>query len=453
MDTEVSIARAFQIFEPLVKMGSGDEIVENVLAESFTPNDDASVWTLKLRDGVRWHDGTPLTVDDAIYTINYNVENKTWAANIWSNVDRPGLHKVDDLTLQMPLTAPNFLFPETLVDTNELIIKDGTTSFERPIGTGPFKFESFTPGQQSTFVRNDDYWGGAPKLEKVEIDSINDDSARLNALMSGQVDAISGVPFSGIAQLERSGLSVSNKPSGSWVGIRMNTRMKPFDDPRVREAMRLLIDRDQIVSNAYGGNAAVGNDLFGWFDPNFADLPQRSYDDDKARELLKEAGYENLTLSLPTTNLAPGMNEMVTLFAASAAKAGVTITVQQMPMAEFYATPQSEQPWSPTYWEGRPIGTQINMQMSPLAVDSGLSETAWTDPGFLAAYEAATSSSGPADQRSHLIEAQTRIYDEGPYIIPAFLNLVTAHADYVSGLTTNMRMPFGDYDFSDVMVK
>lgn len=452
MDADASIARAFQIFEPLVRMGAGDEIVENVLADSLTPNEAGSVWTLKLRDGVTWHDGTPLTVDDVIYTINYNVENVTWASNVWSNVDRENLKKVDDLTLEIPLTSPNFLYPEALVDANELIIKDGTTSFEQPIGTGPFKFESFTPGQRSTFVRNDDYWDGAPKLASVEIDSINDDTTRVNALTSGQVDAIAGVPFSGIAQLEGAGLAVSNEPSGSWVGIRMNTQMKPFDDPRVREAMRLLIDRDQIVRNAYGGNATIGNDLFGWFDPSFAKLSQRSYDPERARTLLKEAGYENLTLTLPTTNVGPGTNEMVTLFAASAAKAGVTIKVKQMPPAEFYATPQNKRQWSPATWGARSISTQINNQMSQQAIDGGTSETSWADPGFLGAYKAAIGASDPADQRAHLVEAQTRNYDEGPYIIPAFFNIVTASSGSVSGLRTNMRFPFGDYDFSDVTV-
>lgn len=452
MDAEASIARAFQIFEPLVRMGAGDQIVENVLAESLTPNGDGSVWTLKLRSGVTWHDGTPLTVDDVIYTMNYNVENATWARNMWSNVDRANLKKIDDLTLEIPLTAPNFLYPETLVDVNELIIKDGTTSFEQPIGTGPFKFKSFTPGQQSTFVRYDDYWGGAPKLASVEINSINDDTTRVNALMSGQVDAISGVPFSAIAQLQGAGLTVSNEPSGSWVGIRMNTQMKPFDDPRVREAMRLLIEREQIVSNAYGGNATIGNDLFGWSDPSFAKLPQRTYDPERARKLLKDAGYDNLTLTLPTTNVGPGTNEMVTLFAASAAKAGVTINVQQMPAAEFYATPQNKRQWSPATWGARPISTLINNQMSRGAIDAGRSEASWADPDFLKAYEAAISTSDPADQRTHLIEAQAKMYDEGPYIIPAFYNDVTASSEDVTGLRTSTRKSFGDYDFTDVTV-
>ncbi|WP_455836189.1 ABC transporter substrate-binding protein [Pseudarthrobacter siccitolerans] len=452
MDADVSIARAFQIFEPLVRMGTGDKIVENVLAESLIPNGDGSVWTLKLRSGVTWHDGTPLTADDVIYTMNYNVEKVTWAFNLWSNVDRANLKKVDDLTLEIPLTAPNFLYPESLVDINALIIKDGTTSFEHPVGTGPFKFKSFTPGQQSTFVRNDDYWDGAPKLASVEIDSINDETTRVNALMSGQVDAISGVPFSGIPQLEGAGLTVSNQPSGSWVGIRMNTKMKPFDDPRVREAMRLLIDREQVVSNAYGGNATIGNDLFGWFDPSFAKLPQLTYDPERARELLREAGYENLTLTLPTTNIGPGTSEMVTLFAASAAKAGVTINVKQTPAAEFYAIPQNDKQWSPTVWGGRPIASQINSRMSRKSIDAGLSETSWGDSDFLSAYEAAISTSDPAIQRTHLIEAQTKMYNDGPYIIPAFYNIVTASSESVTGFQTNMRSPFGDYDFTDVTV-
>lgn len=452
MDSEVSIARSLQLFEPLVRMGSGDEIVENVLADSFTPNEDASVWTVTLREGVTWHDGSALTADDVIYTIDYNVENVTWAANVWSNIDRSGLRKIDDLTLEIPLVTPNFRFPESLVDINALIIKNGTTSFEEPVGTGPFEYQSFTPGQQSTFVRNEDYWDGDPTLDSVEIDSINDDSARVNSLMSGQVDAISGVPFSGLAQLESSGFAVDNRPSGSWIGIRMNTRIAPFDDARVREAMRLLIDREQVVSNAYGGNATIGNDVFGWFDPDFAEQPQRHYDPDRARELLEEAGYANLDITLPTTTVGPGVNEMVTLFAASAAAAGVTITIEQTPPAEYYAVPQAQRQWTPSSWGARAITSQINNQMSQQAIDRGVSETGWQDPAFLTAFTTAISSSDPAVQSEGLKEAQTRLYDEGPYIIPAFYNIVTASSPAVSGLDRNMRSSFGDYDFSDVTV-
>ena len=406
MDSQASIARAYQVFEPLVRMGTGDEIVEHVLAEELTPNEDGSVWTLKLRSGVKWHDGTPLTVDDVIYTMNYNVDNATYGSAVWSSINRDKVAKIDDLTVELPLTKPNFLFDELLVDINDLIIKDGTTSFEEPIGTGPFVFESFTPGQEATFERNGDYWGGAPALDAVEILSIDDDSARVNALLSGQVDAISGVPFTGIARLEDAGFPVANDQSGSWVGIRMNTTLEPFDDPRVREAMRLLIDREQIVSNAYGGNATLGNDVFGWFDPSYAELPQRTYDPARARELLAEAGYADLEITLPTTSLDAGTNQMVTLFAASAAAAGVTIKVKQEPVAEFYSTPSSELQWSPTSWSARPIATQINHQMSQRSLDAGLSETAWNNADFLSAYEAANAASDPAEQRKHLIEAQ-----------------------------------------------
>lgn len=454
MDSEASIARAFQIFEPLVRTGKGDKTFEYVLAESLTPNDDGSVWTLKLRDGVTWHDGTPLTADDVMYTINYNVEKVTWAVSVWANVDRAKLKKIDDKTLEIPLKAANFLYPETLVDVNEMIIKDGTTDFTKPVGTGPFKFKSFSPGEKSTFVRNDDYWDGVPKLAAVEIDSINDDSARVNALASGQVDAISGVPFSGVAQLEGAGLNVSSEPSGSWVGIRMNTQAKPFDDARVRQAMQLLIDREQVVSNAYGGDATIGNDIFGWLDPSYAkDLPQREYDPERARQLLKEAGYENLTITLPVIPIGPGAEQMATLFAASAAKAGVTIKIEKQQPAEFYSIPQNDKQWSPTVWEGRPLSTQFNAQMSPQAIETGNSETTWKDPEFLAAYEAAISTPDPAEQRKHLIEAQTRMHEEGPYIIPASYNIVSANSDKVAGLGTNMRQAFNDYDFSEVTVK
>jgi peptide/nickel transport system substrate-binding protein len=446
---EASNARAYQIFEPLVAMGTGSEVVKYVLAKELKPNADGSVWTLKLRSGVKWHDGTPLTVEDVMYTMRYNVENATFAGPIYRSVNLANLKRIDEVTLEIPLTAPNFLFPEVLVDVNDLIIKDGTTSFAEPVGTGPFKFESFTPGQQSKFVRNEDYWGGKPALEAIEILSIDDNSARVNALLSGQVDAISDVPYSSMPQLEGAGIPVRNEPSGQWVGIRMNTRVAPFDDARVREAMRLLVDREVIVSNAYGGNATIGNDLFGWLDPAFARLPQRSYDPDKARALLEEAGHANLEIVLPTTNLKAGTNEMATLFAASAAAAGVKITVQQQSTAEFWSVPWNERPWTPTIWGARPISAQISHQM----IDMATSETAWNNEDFSGAYAAATHSGDATEQRQFLQKAQAIAYEEGAYIIPAFSNLTSATAKSVSGTQSGARLAFGDYDFRHVTVE
>ena len=448
MKGEASIARAYQIFEPLVSLGSGSEVLKYALAEEIKPNTDGSVWTLKLRQGVKWHDGNPLTVDDVIYTMRYNVEKAGYGGPVYRSVNLTNLKKIDDGTLEIPLKAPNFLFRELLVDLNGLIIKDGTTSFTEPVGTGPFKYKSFTPGQQSSFVRNDDYWGGAPALDVVEILSIDDNNARVNALISGQVDAISDVPFSSLAQLKGAGIPVVNEPSGQWVGIRMNTRVAPFDDARVRKAMRLLIDREKIVSNAYGGNAKIGNDLFGWFDPRYAQLPQRSYDPDKARALLEEAGHANLEITLPTTNLAAGTNEMVTLFAASAAAAGVKITVQQQPTAEFWSVPGLERAWVPTSWTARPITSQINLQM----IDMATSETGWKNEDFFGAYAAATKSSDAAAQGQFLQKAQTIAYEEGAYIIPAFSNVITATRPGVSGTQAGPRLAFGDYDFRHVTV-
>jgi peptide/nickel transport system substrate-binding protein len=278
--------------------------------------------------------------------------------------------------------------------------------------------------------------------------SIDDNSARVNALLSGQVDAISNVPFSNIAQLKGAGIPVANEASGQWVGIRMNTRVAPFDDARVREAMRLLVDREEIVSNAYGGNAKIGNDLFGWFDPRFAQLPQRSYDPGKARALLEEAGYANLEITLPTTNLVAGTNEMVTLFAASAAAAGVKINVQQQPTAEFWSVPGKERAWAPTSWAARPITAQISLQM----IDMATSETGWKNEDFFGAYAAATKSSDTAKQREFLNKAQTTAYEDGAYIIPAFANLITATTKGVSGTQAGPRLAFNDYDFRHVTV-
>jgi peptide/nickel transport system substrate-binding protein len=200
-----------------------------------------------------------------------------------------------------------------------------------------------------------------------------------------------------------------------------------------------------------GGNGRLGNDLFGWFDPAYADqLPQRRYDPEHAKSLLSQAGYSGgLTLpTLPTAALHPSTNAMVALFAASAKAAGVKIQVDQQPTSEFYALIAKPGPWRPTSWGAAPIGAAIGATM--MGDTYYTNETFWVNEDFRRAYKAATSSSDTGKQKDYLIDAQTIAYEDGGYIIPAFADSITATSSQVSGTRTNVRQEFGDFDFRGV---
>ena len=234
----------------------------------------------------------------------------------------------------------------------------GSTANElnrRPIGTGPFRFDSWTPGERSLFKKNSDYWDGAPYVDELEIVAISDPIARAEALLGGQVDV---TDFLDLAQARglasNSAIRILRSPSDSCVPIYMRLDQKPFSDPRVRLAFKLLIDRSKMVDTALLGFGRVGNDLFG---PSHAsynrNLPQRKYDPDRARSLLKAAGQEGMKVELPTSSAIPGMLESATLFAQQAQEVGVTVALRKVP-ADSYFTKSSgylKAPLFQTNWQ------------------------------------------------------------------------------------------------------
>jgi peptide/nickel transport system substrate-binding protein len=447
--------RAYQVYEPLVTLGNDASAgVQYRLAEEMTANADGSVWTLRLRSGVTWHNGKSLVADDVIYTIRHALDSKNFAAGTYAIVDAAGLKKIDDLTVQIPLTSPNFMFRDSLADQNALVIPDGMTDFSHPIGTGPFSFVSWTPGDRALYTRNANYWRGVPALGGIEIISIDDPLARVNALLSNAVDAIDSVPATSIPSLQQSGrTSVNSTPSGTWATWAMKTTVKPFDDPRVREAMRLLVNREQTVQNALGGRARIANDLFGWWDPNYAgSLTQRTYDPDQAKSLLKQAGHEGLTFTMASSSGLPGgIDDATVLFASSAAAGGVTINIKEVALADFW-TPDNYQnaPIHPTYWGARTINSQFEASLVPSPVNNN--DTHWSNAAWTASFQAAKASSNAAAQRQHLVDAQTQLHESGGYIIPYFMNLNTATSSKIAGMQYGIRQPFGDWDFTKITV-
>lgn len=447
---ESDIARSNQVFEPLTRLGATGEVTY-VLAEEFTPNATGDLWTVKLRKGISWHDGKPFTADDVIYTITNTLSEHKYSEGIFQQINAPALKKIDETTLQIPLKSPNFFLPQAFTDTNALIVCDREGNYSKPIGTGPFKFVSWTQGQNALYARNENYWNGVPYLDELEIISIDDPNARANALMSSTVDAVTQVPStSATAMAKMSNLKLEDSKNGEWIALRMFTSSSPFTDVRVRQAIRLLADRPQMLSNAIGGHGRLGNDLFGIDDPDFAkDLPQRTYDPEQARSLLKQAGQENLTLTLPTTTAySGGAYDMCTLFAASAAKAGVTVNIKNQTSADFYSVPYAKKPLGPTNWNTRPISTQFDVSL----VAGSYNETDWNNPTWASAYKAAKATSNADERRKHLIDAQTVLYNDGGYMIPYFVNHVTASSAKVGGLEFGVNQQYGGWNFTKAWI-
>jgi peptide/nickel transport system substrate-binding protein len=429
--------RSCQLYDRLFDLENDLTTLQPRLALSAEPNADASLWTLTLRDGVVWHDGKPFGADDVVWTIRswQSPQNLTFGA-FDGIIDYNGVRKRGPLTVEVPLVAPVGQFPSLLgVIPSYGMTQNGQTLRDlqrNPIGTGPFKYESFQPGVTSTFVANKDYWEqGKPYVDRLIINSsFTDPNALLEALLSGQIHVLPHLPeVQAKEQMATGQITVLNSNSPANCYIYMNTKAPPFNDVRVRQAVRLLADRDALVEIALNGLGAPANDLMGEGAQYFASDLKRSQDIEQAKSLLKSAGQENLAFAITTAQgTSPGGVEAATLLAEQAQAAGVTISVRNVSPAQYYNPPGY--PWlmGQDYLEPVPSLTAWYR----LAFVE-YNETRWnvnTDSALAAAIRALD----PAEAGERWREAQLEQFNMGGHLIWASQNLLDGVAKTVHGL-------------------
>lgn len=279
-----------------------DLVLQPCLATSWTPNTEATVWTFTLRKGVKFHSGGEMKADDVVATFDRLTDpnSTSHALPLFKGVLRKGAtRKVDDYTIEFHLDAPYGNFPYLVSSDNyNAIVLPASYSgnFEKSWdGTGPFKIDKFTPKVGATFVRNNDYWGPKALPAKTEFLFFTDIQPQILAFQGGQVDVIDSVPA-------LAGVSVLSDPTANIIGIRssshqavhMRCDIEPFNDPRVRRAIALCLDREKLVKGLMRGQAEIGNDspfapVYPSTDPT---VPQRKRDIAQAKELMKAAGRE-----------------------------------------------------------------------------------------------------------------------------------------------------------------
>ncbi|MGH9318278.1 MAG: ABC transporter substrate-binding protein, partial [Vicinamibacteria bacterium] len=287
-------------------------------------------------------------------------------------------------------------------------------------------------------------------IEELEIITISETQTRLNALLAGQVHAINGVDPPQARVLEsREGIKLLEAPSGAWTPLVMATKRPPFDDLQVRQAFRLIVDRNQIIENVLSGHGQLGNDLFSPFDPMYTgdDLPQQEQDLEKARFLLKSAGQENLTVALHTADFAPGALNSAIVFAEQAKQAGVTVNLDRGPAGSYYDEPYLKTPFFQTNWGYRALDPQI---LQCVFSKSPWNETQWARPEFDQMTAEARATLDEAKRRELYLEAQKMLWEEGGYILWGFLNYLDAHREEVQGFKAHVGRNLMWYGFQDV---
>ena len=444
-------ARLFQLYEPLALRNPAFEL-ELVLADEISPNPTGDVWTVRLKEGVEFHNGKTLSAEDAIFSIQRIIDpdDPKVGASALSLVDPDGLKALDDRTISIPLTSPFVAFDDAIGQYFQSILPVDYDP-EDPVGTGPFAFSSFSPGQESVFVRNENYWRESePYLDEVTIINFADDTARVNALLGGQVEMIDNLPLAQIPTFEANPeFKVLVAETGGWLPFTMRVDVPPFDDVRVRQAMRLIAGRQQLIDQSLSGQGRVGNDLYSPFDPCYAaDAQQREQDLAEATRLLQEAGHEELAVELVTAAVAGGVVEASQVFAEQAQGAGVTVNVRRVDTGVFYGDDYLQWPFAVDFWFTRNYLAQVSQSSLP---DSPFNETHWEDEEFQELIAEAKVTLDEQARCEILQRAQQIEYERGGYIIWGFNNQVDAHSARVTGLQpARTGTPLGNYQFRTV---
>ncbi|WP_245579729.1 ABC transporter substrate-binding protein [Brevibacterium album] len=426
------IARAINMYDTLMHFDH-DYVLRPMLATSAVPNDDATVWTVELRDDAKFCDGRPVRPEDVIasYMRIIDPEDPKSGAASLSHLDE--IAKVGPHTLEFRLSVPDAALDGNFGGYSNIIVPEDFDP-ANPIGSGPFMLESFTAAQSTVLVRNPHYWGDeGPYLDEVSLLNFNDTDALINALLSNQVDAIAQIPPALVEVIgadER--INILDSVTGMYLPFTMRVDRAPFDDVRVRQAFRLAVDRPGMVEQVLSGRGTVGNDMFAVFSEGYPDeLPQREQDLEEARRLLAEAGHpDGIDVELVTAPIQSGVVEAAQVFAEQAAEAGIRITINRMDLTAYW-TDYLSYDFSQTFWYTRDFLGQSNAGMMP---DAPFNETHWDDEEYIELVGRIRSETDEVRRGELIGQAQQILYDRGGLIIWGFANQIDAYQSYVGGL-------------------
>ena len=319
------------------------------LADSWTPNADASEWTFKLKPGVTFHDGSPMTSADVVYTMDLLSDSKggSNALSVFGGVlDKGGTTAVDPATVKFTLLAANGNFPYLVSrdNYNAIIFKNGSdpADFEKTfLGTGPFKLEKYTTQVGASFVRNDSYWDAANLAYpvKTEFTFYEDEPPQILALQGGTVDGLGQISVSGgRAILSNPAYTILDVPSTAHRQVHMRNDKAPFTDKRTRQAMALCMDRPGVIEALFAGKAALGNDspFAAVYPSTDTSVAQRAKNLDQAKQLLSDAGQANGFSVTLNTEKAFEIPDLALQIQAAVKEAGITINILQQSPTVYY---------------------------------------------------------------------------------------------------------------------
>ncbi|MBD8703691.1 ABC transporter substrate-binding protein [Frigoribacterium sp. CFBP9039] len=418
------------LYNRLVKLDEQGVTVPD-LAEEWSATPDGVTWTFRLRSGVRFHDGRRFTAADAIYSIEHILDPETASpqGEVLAAMIGPGsMSAPDPLTLRIELLTPNAEFPSLLTAYQCYIIPEGSadpangpTIGTTGIGTGPFRLSGFEPAGTGSIEAYDDHFAGRPALDGIDFYSIQDTTARVNALLAGQIDLISqtNLDFATAQVVSASSTAtVARSANAQWYTIPMLFTSAEFSDPLVRQAMKLAYDPQAIVDTALQGTGTAGWDnpvpptQAVWLDE------QREYDPEKARALLKKAGREGFRTDIHTSSYESVFTPMAVAYRDQVKQAGIDLVVKNASADSYYTQIWMQKPLMVSYWfTGRPIDQLLNQIFR---TGSSYNESAWSNPTFDALLDDARAEMDDSRRATLYQDAQRLIVEDSADMTPMF---------------------------------
>ncbi len=433
----VSKGKVFQITEKvmsrLIRTGIDGKPAPD-LATGWTSDATATVWTLKLRPGVSFHDGKAFTAADVVYTLTRISDPKLDSPARSAVKVIKSVEAVDPMTVKITLTDSFADFPLVLTDYRLVMLPEGSgdSIAKTGIGTGPFKVEKFDAQGTTILVANPGYYEGAPGVARVEIIGIPDAQARFQALLGGQIDMLPGLDRQEIALLARSGKhQLQQIPSGNWRGIVLRTDVKPYDDVRVRKALRMVVDREAMRDLVVGRDGGITGcdtpvgpaDQYRWDGTCKQDIAG-------AKALLAAAGFPNgIDVELQVANIEPIWPTIAQVYQQQAAAAGVRVKIAQVPNDGYWNTIWMKKDAVLTRWADRPADAALN---EIYRMSSPWDESKFSDPKFDAMLDAARKELDFTRRKALYQEAQAHLWDNAG-------TLVTFHVKLAVGLTARVK--------------
>jgi peptide/nickel transport system substrate-binding protein len=436
--TYLDTGRFEALYQPLVKL---DKQAQNdfVLAESITPhNGSLSEWIIKVRPGVTFHSGKDLTADDIVYTFNRIVSNDFSGTLFLGPLAIKDVKALDKYTVRVPMTKPFASLVDQLAGGwYYLYVVPTGFNPKAPDGTGPFAYQSFSPGQRSVFVRNKNYWKpGLPYVDTLTIIDYPDNTTVQNSLVTGAIQAAGQLDPPQIPALAATkGVVPVTSRTGQFKPFTMRVDKPPFNDVNVRQALRFMVGRTQLIDSALNGYGFPASDVFAPYDPDFDSSLHRAQDIPQAKFLLKKAGQDNMTVTLTTSAIATATVAMATVFAEQAKQIGVNVRLQTVDPGTFFGNNYLQWTFSQDYYSYAAYLNQV--AQSFLGSSSPFNETHLNDPHYSSLYDSANATADPVKRKQIVFEMQQIDFAQGPYIIPTFMDTLDAYNDKIAGYTTS----------------